>query len=107
MNKLIAKVAFAIACVLAALGLSIATAGSASAAVFGTVCNGQGTLSSSPIIWTSNSYPGPMTEYGIYHGQCDGARQFTCTKACTSPWGYTYPTLTKIAMSTTGTLVLH
>ena len=91
---------------LAVIALALGFATPASAAVTGTVCNAMGTLSSSPIIWTSNTYPRPMTEYGIYHGQCDRARQFTCTKPCKSPWGYVYPTYTKIAMNTTGTLTL-
>lgn len=90
----------------AALALSVSSP--AQAATTGTICNAMGTLSSSPIIWIASTYPGPLTaEGGIYHAQCRKGAQFVCTEVCTSPWGYRYPKLTKIAMTTTGVLTLH
>lgn len=87
------------------LGLTVSLAAPASAASYGVVVNAQSRTRA--IIWTSNTYPGPLTDWGIYYGQSDGARQFVCTEPCKSKWGHVYPTLTKIPMSTTGTLYLY
>lgn len=90
---------------LASLAMLAGLAAPAQAASYGIVVNAQSRTRA--IIWTSNTYPGPLTEWGIYYGQSDGARQFVCTEPCRSKWGHVYPTLTKIPMSTTGTLYLY